>query len=199
MPQPRQVALDVLAGLVRADRMPRSVGKTGPASSARTTRMIETPVSRLAGHDGAVHRRGAAVPGQERRVDVDEAQPRQAQHRVGQDLAVRGHDAEIGARPVQRGEERLVLQPLGLQDAAGRARRAHAFTGPSAHSLAAAARPIGLRDDADDRDGARRAARSSVGTANRACRRTRRAAGPAAHHLPVAHLLPDPAGRSDRA
>ena len=77
--------------------------------------MIVTPVSRLARHHGAMNRRGAAVLRQQRRMNVDEAQSRDGEHRIGQDPAVRRDDAEIGVERAQALEKRLVAQALGLQ------------------------------------------------------------------------------------
>ena len=54
----------------------RAVASIGPASSAFTTRMIVTPVSRSPLIDRAVHRRRAAIAGQQRCVHVDQPQAR---------------------------------------------------------------------------------------------------------------------------
>ena len=71
--EPREVALDLVAGLVGTNR-------------ARDRRQHRAGVERLddahdrdarlalAGDDGAVHRRRAAIAGQQRRVDVDQAE-----------------------------------------------------------------------------------------------------------------------------
>jgi hypothetical protein len=55
--------------------------------------------------DRAMHRRGAAVGGQQRRVHVDHAHGRNRQERVRENLAVRRHHAEIDAQIAKRVEE----------------------------------------------------------------------------------------------
>ena len=105
---------------------------------------------RLSGHHGPVNWRGAAVTGQQRCVHVDEALFRNGQHRIGQDLAVRSDDAEIGIQRPQALEKSVVTQAGRLQD--GQAELfGKLFDRSRLRMLATPARSIGLRDDSDNR------------------------------------------------
>ena len=106
------------------------------------------------GHRGAienrpVHRCGAAIRRQQRRVHVDQAEARLREQPGGQDLAVGGDHAEVGAERRERLGDARLGQPGRLQQ------RQPARLGELLHRaggdvLAAAAGPIGLRDHADD-------------------------------------------------
>ena len=50
----------------------------------------------VAGHDGALDRRGAAPARQQRGVDVDAAEPRRLENGLGQDQAIGDDDGDIG-------------------------------------------------------------------------------------------------------
>ena len=170
------VALDARRRVVGADRHARRCASIGPASSALTTRMMVTPVSAIAVDHRAMDGRGAAVARQQRGVHVDQAEARRRQQPVRQDLAVGGDHAEVGA---ERRELRLRMAraPASSGCSTGRPRRrGQRLDRAVGDLLPAAARPIGLRDDADDLVRRSRQSCSSVGTAKPACRRTRRAA-----------------------
>ena len=92
----REVALDLVARLVRADR-PMHRRQHRPGVERLHDAHDRDAGLALAGDDRAVDRRRAPVARQQRRVDVDHAEARHGQERVGQDLAVRGDDAEVGA------------------------------------------------------------------------------------------------------
>ena len=84
----------------------------------------------------------------------------------------------------KRVEKRRILQPLGLQHRQPAA-TARALTGRVRRLLAAAARPIRLRDDADDRWREASSA-SSVGTANSGVpKNTTRSGAASLYHLPA--------------
>ena len=119
----------------------------------------------IAGDHRAMNRRGAAIARQQRRVHVDQADARRRQQPVRQDLAVGGHHADVGV------ERREVASANASRDS-----RSGCSTGRPAATrqrldravgdlLSAAARAIGLRDDAGHRDGASASRCSSVGTA----------------------------------
>ena len=134
-------------------------------------------------------RRGAAPARQQRRVHVDHAEPGQVEQRRRQDPAVGRDDGEIRCERAQlrRGTPRPSAARAGGR--ADRARTAAALTGAAASTLlSAAAGPVRLRDDADDRDGGDRAARRVTARRMPACRRRRRAA---ASPLAGALQLPD--------
>ena len=54
--------------------------------------------------DGGLHRGSAAVTWQQRRVDVDAAQPRERQERLAQELTVGGDNNYVGPQLCQSGE-----------------------------------------------------------------------------------------------
>ena len=94
-------------------------------------------------------RRRSPPPRQQRRVDVDHAEARCAQHHVGDDPAVGRDDAEVGVERAEGRQEAFVLQPLGLQH------RNAALDGELLHAtgrqmMATAARTVRLRDHAHD-------------------------------------------------
>ena len=66
-------------------------------------RMTITAVSRVAGHDGALDRRGAAPARQLRGVQVEAAEARRLEHGRRQDQAVGDDDGDVGG---VRGERR---------------------------------------------------------------------------------------------
>ena len=81
--------------VVRPDRL-GSARQTGPESSPAVSRMIETPVSRVAGHDRPLDRRRAAPARQQRRVDVEELVV--GQQRLLDQRAVRADEERVGRR-----------------------------------------------------------------------------------------------------
>ena len=148
----------------------------------------------LAGDDRAVHRRRAAVAGQQRGVDVEEAEPRRGENRVGQDLPVGGDDAEVGVeRRRARSRNAASLSRCGLKDrhAGGERQRLHRRVDGL---LAPAARPIRLRDHADDAvPRAQQRLEGRHGEAGRAEEHDTQASGRAASPFAGARQLPDPA------
>ena len=139
----------------------------------------------LAGDDRAMHRRGAAIAGQQRRVDVDHAEPRRGEHGVGEDLPVGGDDAESAssaASAVEEGRDPSAVS--GCSTGRPRCERPR-LDRRVGRLLAAAARPIRLRDDADDRDARDASSASSVGTANAGVPKNTTRSGARAHHLPA--------------
>ncbi len=97
----------------------------GPVSRPASMRMSVTPVPRHPGEDGRRDRRRAAVPGQQRGMQV-ECPERQVQQGGRNDLAVVGEDGEPGSRPSTRS-----IEPRGTRSRSGVRRD------PSASSRAA--------------------------------------------------------------
>jgi hypothetical protein len=64
---------------------------------------------------GSLHRRRTAISRQKRRMNVDHPEPRETQQALGDDLAVRGDDAEIGRPFRQRVRDVGVAQPPRLK------------------------------------------------------------------------------------
>ena len=144
---PRERALDLFAGLVRPD------GTMFLDDGGAGVERLDDPHDRdaggqLAGDDGPMNRRGAAIARQQRGVHVDHAEPRDRQNRLGEDAPVRGDDAEVGVPAGQGVEKRRILHALRLQHGEAGRQRAR-LDRRVGHLLAAASRPVGLRDDAD--------------------------------------------------
>jgi len=145
---PGQVAFDLVAGFIRPDRA-SCRGQHRPG-----IQRFHDPHDRDAGFalavdDGAVHRGRAAIAGQQRRVHVDQAETGRGENRLGEDLPVGHHDAEVGA---ERGQGRLkarVVHALGLKngDAGGEGPRLDRRVG---RFLTAPARPVLPRHHRDD-------------------------------------------------
>ena len=91
-----------------------------------------------------------AVPRQQRRVHVDHAEPRRGEHRIREDLAVSRDDAEVGAKRGQRRPETAGSFKRSGCRTGTPAASARALTGRDRRLVPASARPIRLRDDADD-------------------------------------------------
>ena len=127
--QLREVALDVLAGLVRADRAPC------PREDAAGVERLHDAHDRhaglgVAGHHGPVDRRRAAPSRQQRRVHVDQAQPRawRGRRRAGSCRRPRPRRGRAPVPRARRGTPRPSAGPAG-----GRGRpcsSANTFTGP---------------------------------------------------------------------
>ena len=103
----RSTSALVSSGPIGVDR----IASIGPASSSCTTRMMVMPVS---ASPAITARCTGAAPryfGQQRSVDVDHAEPRDAQERVRQDPPVRGDDAEVGPERGHRREKLVFLEP----------------------------------------------------------------------------------------
>ena len=91
---------------------------------------------------------------QERGVDVDAPAGRQVEDGARQDLPVGGDHDEVGREGAERALEGRVAQPLGLQHGEP-VRLGQALHLGCGHPEPAAARAIGLADDAHHRIGAR--------------------------------------------
>ena len=130
-----------------------------------------------------MHRRCASEFRQKRRMNVDETEARLREHGVGENLSVRGDDAEIGPEGCQACHELWILEALGLNDRHIGGVRSR-FYGTSGDVMAAATRPIGLRDDAHHR---MRRREERVERRHRECRRPEKhdAQGAAPYHLPA--------------
>jgi hypothetical protein len=143
-----QVALDLVARFVGTNRPPgRGQHRTG-------VERLDDPHDRhagliLAGHDRAVDGRGAAVAWEQRRVNVDESLARHREYGVGQNPAVGGDNAEIRLDRLQVVEKDRIFQAFRLENRQTGCHRAHLHRSV-ARPVAAAARSIGLRDDADE-------------------------------------------------
>ena len=94
------------------------------------TRMIVTPVSDVTVDDSPVNGRSAAIPGQQRCVDVDHAGPRNLEEAVGNQPSVCGDDADVGRPVTQRLGHFRLLEALRLDDGSPRS-AASALTGAS--------------------------------------------------------------------
>ncbi len=139
-----------------APRAPRAVSSgsiavsraasIGPASSAFTTRMIVTPVRASPSRMARCDRRRPAVTRQQRRVDVDHAEPRQIEQHLRQDPAVGGDHAEVGRSRAQGDRETTIFQTVGLPDSQTGGFGAR-LDGRSGDVLAASTGTVGLRDD----------------------------------------------------
>ena len=176
-----EIVFELLAGLVGAD------WTFHPGDHAAGIERLHDAHDRHAGHgiagdDRAMDRRGAAVLRQQRRVDVDHPEPGDRQHLVGQDPAVGGDDAEVGVPGPEGVQERGVFHLRGLEDRQSRGDRA-CFHRRVRHLLAAAARPIGLGDDAGD--GVRRRREQRLERRDRELGRAKKDDLDALHHLPA--------------
>ena len=119
----------------------------------------------LAGDDGAMNGRGAPIARQERRVHVDHAESRRrrAPRRAGSSRTPRRRRCRR-RRPASAATKRRSFSVVGLQHRQASRERPR-LDGRVDGLLAAAARPIGLGDDARRPDGATSSSASSVGTA----------------------------------
>ena len=86
---------------VRVDWQAIRFNSMGPVSSPSSICMMVTPVVLVAGHDGALDRRGPAPARQQRGMDVEAAMARRVQDGFGQDEAVGRDHGDIG---IQRRE-----------------------------------------------------------------------------------------------
>ena len=93
--------------------------------------------------------RGAAGARQQRRVNVDESETRDREHRVGEDPAVGDDDREVGVQRRERLGESGILEPFRLQQRTSRGGGAQ-FHRRVGDLVSAATRTIGLGDDAHD-------------------------------------------------
>jgi hypothetical protein len=144
----RQRVLDDVGGVVRPDEA-RGCGEHRPRVELFHDPHDRHARLRVAGHHGPLHRRRPAVPGKERRMDVEKSVWWNREDRLGEYLAVGGNHGEVGSEHPHAFHERLVSEAFRLRegDAAGeRQPLDRAF----ADSLAPAARSVRLRDDADD-------------------------------------------------
>ena len=118
---------------------------TGPLSSPAVRRMIETPVSRVAGHDRALDRRRAAPARQQRRMDVEDLVVGEQRLLISapkaQTMTTSGRAAAIRARRVRR------VDVLRLEERRCRARGAASATGGGVQPAPAARGPVGPGDD----------------------------------------------------
>ena len=96
-----------------------------------------------------MHRCRAAIRRQQRGVHVDQAEAWLREQPGGQDLAVGGDHAEVGAERRERLGD-AGLSQLGRLQQRQPARLGELFHRAGGDVLAAAAGPIGLRDDTDD-------------------------------------------------
>ena len=179
--QARQIALDLVARLVLPDRA--MVRREHGSCIERLHHAHDRDARReLAVDDRAVNRRRATVARQHRRVDVDQAEPRRRQDRVGEDLSVRGDDAEVRAQRGEAVEKRLILQAFRLQHgkAGGERARLHRRV---RHPVAAAARAIRLCHDADH--GVWRCGEQRVERRHRELRRAEEHDSKPVYHLPA--------------
>ena len=155
-----------------ADRRGQPWPASAPASSAFTTRMIVTPVSGSPAMTARWMGDGAAPARQQRRVDVDHAEARQRDATVRQDLAVGGHDAQVGRQRPQLVEKTRVPERSGCQTGMPQPRGARLHRQLGCTLLSAPARAVGLGDDADDRVRRSRAGRRAWARRTPACRRS---------------------------
>ena len=113
--QSRQVALDLVARLPGGDRPMRA-----REHRARVERLYDPHDGHagfaLARDDRAMYRRRPAVPGQQRRVDVEEAPCRDGEDLVRQNFSVGRHDAKVRTQRCQPLEKARIRQALRLED-----------------------------------------------------------------------------------
>ena len=146
--QPREVGLDLFTRVVRANQtIDRCQHRAGIECLDHT-------------HDGdaghgfarnhcAVHGRSTSIPRQERGVHIDHAERWYRKHRLSEDLAVGGHDADVGTEVRQVADKRRILQRRGLKhdDAGALCAGLHRRIG---RLLSASAWLVWLCDDAHD-------------------------------------------------
>ena len=102
----------------------------------------------VAGQHGVLHRGRAAPARQDREVQVHEAVPRDVEHPLRQQRAVRDHRAAVGRDLGQPGDEVLVARALRLEDLELQLLRPQGDRARG-QPLAAPARRVGARDDRD--------------------------------------------------
>ena len=112
-PIAEEIAFDVRARLVPGDR-PRSAGQHRARVQLADQPDHGDAGLPLAGDDGALYRRRAAIARQERGVHVHDAVPRGREQRVGQDLTVGDDHPDVGSAGRDPGREGRVARPLGL-------------------------------------------------------------------------------------
>ncbi len=162
--EPGQVALDLVAGLVGADRRAVPARSIGAGVERLHDAHDRHAGLGVAGHHRAMDRRRAAPARQQRRVHVDHAEPRHAAALPAG--SCRRRRRRRGRRQrANAAEERRRPAAAPAEARGGRAASASALTGAGLDLLSAAARTVRLRDDADDRWRDASSA-SSVGTAN---------------------------------
>ena len=111
--------------------------------------MIVDPRQGFAIDDGALHWRRAAIPGQKGGVDVDHAQPGNAQQTFRDQLAVGGDHAQVGRQAGEPLSNGRLSKAIWLEDG-DLVRECDRLDGTVRDFLSAPAPAIGLRDDADD-------------------------------------------------
>ncbi len=84
-------------------------------------------------------------------MDIQEAAARQVQHRLRDDPAVIGEDAEVGLQVTHRRDRDVIPDGLGLQEPEAAGTGGHRDRGPG-QGRPPPGRPIGHRDDADEID-----------------------------------------------
>ena len=109
----KPLCLSASRGVIRADRM-SDAGEDRAGVEGGDNPHERDPRDGITRLNGALDRRGAAIGGQQRSVQVDEATPREGEHFVREDLAVRRHDADVGR---DRGER---VQKLRIAESFGR-------------------------------------------------------------------------------
>lgn len=82
-------------------------------------------------------------------MNIEEAEARNVEECLGEDLPERGHDAQIWSQSRERGEESVFLEAIGLKDRHA-ARKGCGLGRRIAHALLAAARPVWLRHEGHD-------------------------------------------------
>jgi len=162
----------------------RSRSATGPASSSRTIRMSETPVSCSPPATAVWIWRRSAILWQQRGVQVERAVPWHGDEFFTQDMAVRHDERNIG-RERRESLRHVGGHPLRLvhrQTVIERPR----LDGVGLNLLPAPDRPVGLREDRDDfspppgpRPPASRGSGSAMGSDPRKTRRSGMVGSPA--------------------
>ena len=81
-------------------------------------------------------------------MNVDETEPRDLKQRVREDSAVCGYDPKVRVQGSKRLQKALVPEPLGLKNRSSML-QGNALYRSGLRLMAAAACPVGLRDDPD--------------------------------------------------
>ena len=104
---------------------------------------------RVAVENRPLNGRGAAMPGEKRRVDVQAAKAREFEDGGRENLAVSGDDDEVGLKLPQLLDKRRLASPRRLQHGNGRCQR-DGLDGRRLHFEVAALRFVGLGNDDDE-------------------------------------------------
>ena len=103
-----------------ADRSRKARPEAAAAQDENTIRARRARIQSQSTDDldlkSPMDRRGASVPWQKGRVDVDHAETGESQQRLRDQSSVRGHHREIGAERSELIEKFWALELLGLQD-----------------------------------------------------------------------------------